>query len=74
MKTIEQLLTEHVMDEMDAEGACTFVAELLELMAEATEKSEPYAVGAINRYREVANELFDYASFVDYDGLKKEAA
>lgn len=73
MKTVEQLLKEHVMDEMDAEGACTFVAELLELMADAMEKSEPYAVGAIQRYREVAIELFHYASFVDYDGLKEAA-
>jgi hypothetical protein len=73
MTKLEKLLNDHLLSENDAENACTFVADLLELMADATEKDEPYAVGAIQRYRDVASELFDYASFVDYNGLKEAA-
>ena len=62
---LEELMDKYLILDHDIEYMCEFCSELLEERAKDIEKSEPYAVNAIKRYKEAAHEVYDLIEYID---------
>ena len=70
-ETIDQVLLERMgitsANEQDRDDFFLALSEVLEAKADDLEEKEPYATRAIENYRSVAREVYDYESFIGED-------
>jgi hypothetical protein len=69
---IEDTLSINGFLRSDAEAFFTAMSEILDLLADETEKAEPYAVNTINAYRETASNVGDYEGAISGLGGEDE--
>lgn len=55
---LKNLMDIHGVTEFDYESVCDFVSDFLEMMADETNETEPYAVNTIKDYRKASYLVF----------------
>lgn len=58
-KELEKIMEKHNFFESEIDSAIDFIEDMLETLADKTEKSEPYAVNTIKHMRIAAKEVRD---------------
>ena len=58
-KELEEIMERNDFFKSEIESAVNFIADMLETLADKTEKNEPYATNAIKRMRDTAREVRD---------------
>lgn len=59
------IMHDNLLLECEVENAIKFVRDMLEFLAEETEKNEPYAVNSIKRMKDAASEVSNLLYIID---------
>ena len=64
-KEIEKIMKDNCILCFEIENAINFVSDMLEALADETEREEPYAINSIKKMREAAREVRDLENAFD---------
>ena len=60
---MEALMEKNFVFPNDIDYICNFISEIFEKREKELEETEPYAIKTINRYKEVAYEVYDLINY-----------
>jgi hypothetical protein len=62
---IKELMDRYCITEVEYEGVCDFVSDLLEMIANEIKAKEPHATDTIKEYKRASYKVYDLVDYIE---------